>query len=129
MIRSLKYFWAGPYTCIGLILGGIASLLGSHIRTHSGNVEIAGGIFGGMARLPGCMQFGAITLGHVILAADLETLDQLRAHEQVHVRQYERWGLVFVPAYLLAGLWTILRGGHPYRDNPFEREAQLHNCA
>ena len=50
-------------------------------------------------------------------------LSSLRAHEQVHVRQYERWGLFFVPAYLVSSLWQLLRGRHIYRDNCFEREA------
>ena len=48
-----------------------------------------------------------------------------RAHERVHVRQYEWWGPLFVPAYLLAGLWALIHGGHPYFDNRFEREARL----
>jgi hypothetical protein len=47
----------------------------------------------------------------------------VRAHEQVHVRQYERWGPLFVPAYLLSSLVELLRGRRPYRDNWFEREA------
>jgi hypothetical protein len=41
----------------------------------------------------------------------------------VHVRQYERWGPLFVPAYLLSSLVELLRGRRPYRDNWFEREA------
>ena len=65
----------------------------------------------------------AITFGHVVLARDQASLDWTRAHERVHVRQYERWGALFVPAYLAAGLWVALRGGHAYFDNPFEREA------
>jgi hypothetical protein len=47
----------------------------------------------------------------------------LRAHEQVHVRQYERWGPFFVPAYLASSLWQGLCGRHLYRDNHFERPA------
>ena len=46
-----------------------------------------------------------------------------RCHEHVHIRQYERWGALFVPAYLAASAWQGLRGGAPYRDNVFEREA------
>jgi hypothetical protein len=40
-----------------------------------------------------------------------------------HVRQYERWGPLFVPAYLLCSAFIHCRGGDGYRDNPFEREA------
>jgi hypothetical protein len=65
----------------------------------------------------------AITLGHVVLGRDRETLARTRIHERIHVRQYERWGPLFLPVYLLASLFVLLRGGHPYWDNPFEKEA------
>jgi hypothetical protein len=65
----------------------------------------------------------AITLGHVVLGRDERALAQTRAHERIHVRQYERWGAAFLPAYGAASLWAILSGGHYYFDNSFEREA------
>jgi hypothetical protein len=65
-----------------------------------------------------------LTLGHVVLARDLPALQQTRAHERVHVRQYERWGPFFLPAYAAASLWALSRGRHPYVDNWFEREAR-----
>jgi hypothetical protein len=40
------------------------------------------------------------------------------------VRQYERWGLLFYPAYGLSSLWQLLRGRRPYWDNVFEVEAR-----
>jgi hypothetical protein len=46
------------------------------------------------------------------------------AHELVHVRQFESWGPLMIPAYLLAALWARLRGGHPHADNYFERQAR-----
>ena len=64
-----------------------------------------------------------MTLGHVILGQDLDCLRYSRRHEHVHVRQYERWGPFFLPAYLLASFILWLRDRDPYRDNPFEREA------
>ena len=76
-----------------------------------------------VSRLPQPVGFAAMTLGHVILAIDPLTLSAVRSHEQVHVRQYERWGLLFVPAYLASSLVQWLRGRHPYRENHFEREA------
>jgi hypothetical protein len=66
----------------------------------------------------------AMTLGHVVIARDARALELTRTHERVHVRQYELWGPLFVPAYLLAGAWALLQGGHPYFDNRFEREAR-----
>jgi hypothetical protein len=64
-----------------------------------------------------------MALGHDVLGQSIAELDAAYEHELVHVRQYERWGLLFVPAYLVASLWQKARGRHPYWDNPFEREA------
>jgi hypothetical protein len=41
----------------------------------------------------------------------------------IHVRQYERWGVLFVPVYLLCSAVLWVRGKRPYHDNPFERQA------
>ena len=65
-----------------------------------------------------------MTLGHVVLGRDQASLDRSRAHERVHVRQAERWGPLFLPAYLAASVWSLLRGRHYYQDNCFEREAR-----
>ena len=35
----------------------------------------------------------------------------------------QRWGPLFIPAYLTASLLQLVRGRRPYEDNPFEREA------
>ncbi len=67
-----------------------------------------------------------MTLGHVVIARTIELHDLTRTHERVHVRQCERWGPLFVPAYLLASLVQWARGRNPYMDNPFEREAYGH---
>ncbi len=58
-----------------------------------------------------------------MLAVDRPALDRTRAHERVHVRQYERWGPLFLPAYLAASLCAVARGRHAYFGNCFEREA------
>jgi hypothetical protein len=63
------------------------------------------------------------TFGHVVLGRSARHLDACRAHELVHVRQYERWGPLLVPMYLLCWLGLWLGGKHPYYDNPFERQA------
>ena len=123
-LRLLRYLWAVPYTLLGLLLGGAAVLCGGRWRLYHGVVEFYGGRAGAaVARLPRSLGFAAMTLGHVILAVDRSTLAQLRRHEHVHVRQYERWGPLFVPAYLLSSLVQLLRGRNPYRENHFERQA------
>jgi len=66
----------------------------------------------------------AITLGHVVIGRDADSLEMTRTHERVHVRQYELWGPLFVPAYLAAGLYALAQGRDPYFDNRFELEAR-----
>lgn len=68
-------------------------------------------------------RYRAITFGHTVLSVDELDHDTLD-HELVHVRQYERWGPLFVPAYLFASAAARLRGGHHYRDNRFELSAR-----
>jgi hypothetical protein len=65
----------------------------------------------------------AMTFGHIVTAGDRHSLESTRAHERVHVRQCEVWGPLFVPAYLAASLWAMLRGRDFYFDNWFEVEA------
>ena len=65
----------------------------------------------------------AMTLGHVILGLTESALDISREHEFVHVRQYERWGPLFGPAYLGYYAYLKARGRDGYRENPFEKEA------
>ncbi|MEJ5990109.1 signal peptide prediction [Ramlibacter sp. PS3R-8] len=127
MSRTLhiaRYLWAGPYTGLGLLLGTSMLLLGGSWRRHLGVIEFFGGAAGAaLARVPQPLGFSAMTLGHVILAVDRSALAQLRRHEHVHVRQYERWGPFFLPAYLLSSFLQLLRGRNPYRENHFERQA------
>lgn len=122
--RAWRYFWPLPWTAVGLTAALGAALLGARWRLRQGALEVHGGALAAWCRrLPGPLRFDAITLGHVVLGTDARGLDAVRTHEQVHVRQYERWGPLFVPLYLGSSLWQWWRGGHPYRDNRFEREA------
>jgi hypothetical protein len=110
---------------IGLVLavmafrGGRVSLVNGVVEAHGPMLAWA---LSRLVPLRGGAQ--AITLGHVVLARSARLLDATRTHERVHVSQCERWGPLFVPAYLAAGTWAFVRGGHPYVDNPFEREAR-----
>jgi hypothetical protein len=119
------YVWAFPATLIGLLLVPPALMGGGQARLVDGVLEVHGGIVTRLLRrgLPWVGSGAAMTLGHVVLGCDLKCLDESRAHERVHVRQYERWGPLMIPAYLLASLVAYLRGRDPYLDNPFEREA------
>jgi hypothetical protein len=126
LIRFLRYVWAGPTTLIGIVLA-FPSLRRGHVAIVDGVIEAHGPFL--QRALASCTPLArgadAMTLGHVVIARDARALERTRAHERVHVRQYESWGPLFVPAYFLAGAWALLQGGHPYFDNRFEREARL----
>ena len=113
--------WALPTTLVGLVLAG-AALFGGRARVQAGVVEVWGGWLASLLRVwpPGA---AAMALGHVILAMTEEDLERHNEHERVHVRQCERWGPLFLPAYAMASLWAWLRGRDPFRGNAFEREA------
>jgi hypothetical protein len=76
-----------------------------------------------LRRMPIAAGAAAMTLGHVVLAQKREDLAACRHHELVHVRQYERWGPLFLPAYLGCSFYLWLTGRNAYLDNPFEIEA------
>jgi hypothetical protein len=103
--------------------GGFASLYNiapgrqSEFGTKSGGVKwlLQQFFFG-----EGAMAF---TLSHTILGQTDAALDISRDHEMVHVRQFEQWGPLMVPAYLGCSFVLRLIRRRPYRDNPFERQA------
>jgi hypothetical protein len=125
LVRALTYLWALPTTLLGLWLLPLALLTGGGANVVDGVLEIHGGIVSLLLRRCTLLKGGAsaMTLGHVVLGRDRFCLDASRAHERIHVRQAERWGPFFIPAYLLGSLVALFRGQRPYRDNPFEREA------
>jgi hypothetical protein len=130
MVRSLltlfKVVWALPNTALGVILLPIAMLFGVTIRRVAGVVEVHGTGSAWLLRNLVPLKGGAaaITLGHVVYGRDEAGLARCRAHERAHMRQCERWGPFFIPAYLLASLVAFAQGGHAYRDNGFERQAR-----
>jgi hypothetical protein len=116
--------WALPWTLLGAIVGIFSLLGGGHMQCHGRVLEFFGtGPTWVLKTFPLVTGAGAVTLGHVVLARDLFTLEATRAHERIHVRQYERWGPLFVPAYFACWIYLMCRGRNPYFDNPFEREA------
>ncbi len=124
-MKLLGYLWALPNTLLGLLLAPMAAAGRGRWQVVDGVLEASGPWIAKLLLLRSATGFGieAITLGHVVLGRDPDCLDRCRAHEQVHVRQYARWGPLFLPAYGLSSLWQWARGRDPYRDNRFEREA------
>jgi len=115
-----------PHTLVGLLFLPLAWVSRGRASRVQGVLEIHGGwirlLLEKAVLLPGGAD--AITLGHVVLGRCPRCLERTRAHERVHVRQCERWGPFFLPAYVWASAWALVRGRRPYEDNRFEREAR-----
>lgn len=125
---ALGYAWAAPNTLLGLAAGSVMLIGGARARIRHGAIEFGGGAIGrALADRKPPIRFRAMTLGHAILGTSEADLDAARPHEQVHVRQYERWGPFFLPAYLLSSGWQLVTGRRCYRDNHFERQAFGHD--
>jgi hypothetical protein len=123
--RLWGYVWAAPNTALGLVALVIALVSGGRARIVDGVVEVEGGLVSTMlANIP-FLEGGAaaLTLGHCVIGQSRAFNELVRAHERVHVAQYERWGPLFLPAYLASSLWALACGADFYRDNYFEREA------
>ena len=116
------WFWASPASIVGLIAGAVGLCTGGKVRRIGPTLEFWGGAVTGLmqSRL---IHARGMTLGHVILGVSETALESVRPHEWVHVRQYERWGPLFLPAYLLCSAVLWLCGRNPYWENPFEVEA------
>ncbi|MFO0820547.1 MAG: hypothetical protein U1A77_21550 [Pirellulales bacterium] len=124
LLITLAILWASPYSLAGLLIGFVGVFTGGGVQRIGRTLEFHGGFTRWFVRhLPLGAATTAITLGHTILGQTAEGLARVREHEWVHVRQFERWGFLMGPAYLLASLVVWLQGRRAYRDNPFEREA------
>ena len=110
----------------GSTVAGLAVALAARARLSRGprGLIIAAGY---RWRLPFAQAF---TLGNVVLcrstADALLGRPALLGHEERHCSQYA-WclGLPFIPLYLAAAAWSVLRTGNPGTANIFERRAGL----
>jgi hypothetical protein len=119
--RLLLRLWALPCTLVGWMAALVLVLLGAHGRVVEGVLEIALPMrWSSTRRWP----FAALTLGHVVIGVSEAELARLRAHEQAHVRQFERWGPLFPLLYALASVASWWRGEGLYAGNRFEQEAR-----
>jgi hypothetical protein len=122
---ALRYAWTSPNTLLGCLFVLLALASGGTVRVLEGVIEAHGGwlrpLLRGFLLLPGGAR--AVTFGHVVLARTEVDLEDTRVHERAHVRQYERWGPLFLGAYLVSSVWAWSRGRGAYRGNRFEREA------
>ena len=120
--QIVLWLWASPASLVGLVIGGVGLCTGGKVRRAGPTIEFWGGTVTSLmnSRL---VHARGMTLGHVIIGVSGPTLESIRSHEWVHVRQYERWGPFFIPAYLTSSALLWFTGRHPYWDNPFEIEA------
>lgn len=125
LLRPLAYLWASPYTLLGLLIGLLGLATGGKASIRGPVVQFHGGAVKWLIQhlLPNGPFVLAMTLGHVVIGQTEASLDISHEHELVHVRQFERWGPLMGPAYLLCSAVVWMQGGRAYRDNPFEREA------
>ena len=103
-------------------MGLLGLCTGGQVRQIGHTLEFWGGVVSCLLRSRFIRARG-MTLGHVILGSSDIELVNVRSHEWVHVRQYERWGPLFLPAYLLSSVVLWLSGRDAYHENPFEVEA------
>lgn len=124
IVKLLAMLWASPNSALGLAWGIAVRLTGGTWAWVDGALEVQGrGVGWLFDRVAPKRSIAAITLGHVVLARSTRDLTRTRRHERVHVAQYERWGPLFIPAYLVSSFRAWRRGFDAYRDNAFEVEA------
>ena len=71
----------------------------------------------------GLMPIRAQTLGRYVFARQ-PLPPEIVEHELEHVRQWQRLGPFFLPAYVASSAVALLRGRHPYWANAFEAAAR-----
>jgi len=91
--RGVAYFWTAPNSLLGLTVGVIGLCFGGGVSVHRGCLEFHGGLSKAILSRLGVV---GMTLGHTILGQTKLDLERVRDHEQVHVRQYEILGPLFI---------------------------------
>jgi len=120
----VRYLWAGPWTAVAALAVPLVVVTGGRARVVRGVLEVHGGLLPAILRRMPPGPVAAITLGHAVLGVDEGALERTRAHERVHVGQFEAWGPLFPLAYAMASVDAWGAGRHYYRDNHFEIEAR-----
>ena len=118
---NTKQFLAKFNTAVGRAVKSVGSK--SWVEKYEGHYEAeAGSRFDKLMRNS---NKAAITLGNVVLYVNGAYNEVRRAHEEVHVQQAKKHGIMFFINYGLASLKAMVTGKHYYRDNEFEQEAEV----
>jgi hypothetical protein len=124
--RSLRHVWrALPGDLMGL-----AVMRGCGIRAPSRVVD-AGGVSAIVVEHPNVgryfemqmMPVQAQTLGRYVFAR-CPVPEHTLEHEIEHIRQWQRFGPLYLPLYFGSSALALLRGRRPYWDNRFESAAR-----
>jgi hypothetical protein len=113
MPTLLGFVWTAPNTLLGLVLG----LLTFQVPRLAHGLVLFDRCPRGLTALMRRANRGAMTVGFVVLSAT-PVEGALLAHEKHHVRQYCRWGPLFIPVYL------VLAIPFGYRRHPMEIAAR-----
>ena len=121
VLWPLGFLWSLPGSLVGIVL----ALIGrpTFAMVESGSLVI------GVRRIPVPswaigQTWGMVVLVCVDIAGKPAECSMVLDHEAVHVRQWMVLGPLFLVAYPRACVWAWLRGGKPYEDNWFERQAR-----
>ena len=123
--RVCRYAWVSLNSVWGLFFVMICPHQ-TTVQIVNGVVEIYGPATDRFLRrvIPLPEGAAALTIGHVVIARDALCMERTRAHEHIHVRQFERWGPFFIPLYACATLIALVQGKNAYHGNCFEIEAR-----
>lgn len=128
-LRLLGWLWALPVSIVGELVAALCRC--RPVETIGGSwddpIEYVARRDGFLAWWFRRRDFGAFTLGDVIIYRDLDALSSptLRAHELRHVQQYRRLGIFFFVVYQLCSLLALVMGRDAYRENWLEMDARL----
>ncbi len=123
-IHVVGHVWMLPVSAFGVahaVLGARFSSL-----TSDGVLQFVAKPEGVLGRVMKRFRISAYTTGAVIVYATPAgpRSHRLYQHELAHVHQTMQLGPLMPVAYAACSLWQLLRGGHVYRDNWFERQAR-----
>lgn len=122
-----RMFWPGAYTTLALPWVGVVWLTGGQVswQRSRGTLGLCAhsGWFVKILRWHPLGPMLAVTIGHVVVAQNHHALKRTLVHEFVHIRQFERWGLIFPALYMAESLRSAVRGQGLYRGNRFELAA------
>ena len=111
LLSLIVYLWALPTTLLGLWLLPVALVTGGSFQVVEGVLEIHGGAVAWLLRHATLLEGvrPPMTFGHVVLGAMRPSRHSPAITSAVHVAQAERWGPLFIPAYLLGSALALVR--------------------